>query len=148
MWLVAAAMGTATSPFVLSKGARQILVALGVLAIVMMVARRILFPMPMDRCQRRQFASAPWQDSAQAFSPSAIRGCMVNHLLKRYALVGMARDSVIRLLGAGDRTNYFKEYDLVYWLGPERGWMSIDSEWLVLRINNQGWVAEARIVTD
>jgi hypothetical protein len=73
---------------------------------------------------------------------------MVDQLLRRSGLVGLQRDSVFRMLGPGDRTDYFKEYDAVYWLGPERGMMSIDSEWLVLRIGIDGRVLEAKVVTD
>jgi hypothetical protein len=37
---------------------------------------------------------------------------------------------------------------LVYWTGPERGLMSIDSEWLVMRLDGAGRVAEVSLVTD
>ena len=37
---------------------------------------------------------------------------------------------------------------MVYWLGDERGYMSIDSEWLVVRLDGEGKVAEYRIVRD
>ena len=51
------------------------------------------------------------------------------------------------MLGEPPDTGYFKQYDLVYWLGDERGFFSIDSEWLVIRIDD-GRVIEAEIVTD
>ena len=35
--------------------------------------------------------------------------------------------------GVPPPTDYFREYDYAYWLGPERGLFSIDSEWLVVR---------------
>ncbi len=37
---------------------------------------------------------------------------------------------------------------MVYWLGPERGLIRIDSEWLVLRLDEGGVVREFRIVRD
>jgi hypothetical protein len=40
----------------------------------------------------------------------------------------------VALLGEPPKTEYFKEFDLVYYLGPERGFMGIDSEWLVLKL--------------
>jgi hypothetical protein len=55
---------------------------------------------------------------------------------------------VVALLGEPRRTRYFRQYDLVYWLGPERGMISIDSEWLVLRLDKRGRVTEERLVTD
>ena len=61
---------------------------------------------------------------------------------------GLSRDSVERLLGPRDSTDYFREWDLVYWLGPERGFLRIDSEWLVLNPGLDGRVKDYRIVGD
>jgi hypothetical protein len=36
----------------------------------------------------------------------------------------------------------------VYWLGPERGLVSVDSEWLVVRLRPDGRVGVAQVVTD
>jgi hypothetical protein len=55
---------------------------------------------------------------------------------------------VTELLGEGDKTNYWNDWDAVYWLGPERGLFGIDSEWLVLRIGPDGRVMEYRVMTD
>lgn len=73
---------------------------------------------------------------------------MVDALLARQELRGRTRPEVVALLGEPDRTDYFRGYDLVYWLGPERGLMSIDSEWLVIRLDRAGRITERRIVTD
>ena len=37
---------------------------------------------------------------------------------------------------------------MVYWLGPERGFMSIDSEWLTLNFDQAGKVRDVDIVRD
>jgi len=73
---------------------------------------------------------------------------MVDDLVRQNRLIGMQRSDVLRLLGEPTRTEYFREYNLVYWLGPERGLFSIDSEWLVMRIDSSGRVTEAKLVTD
>ncbi|MBD1868846.1 hypothetical protein H6F95_16340 [Cyanobacteria bacterium FACHB-471] len=73
---------------------------------------------------------------------------MVDNLLKQHTLAGMNRSEVVVLLGEPDMTDYFQDYDLVYWLGPERGLISIDSEWLVFRLDAQGRVSEHQLVTD
>lgn len=52
------------------------------------------------------------------------------------------------MLGIPDVTNKFKDWKFVYWLGPERGLMSIDSEWLVIRMGPDEHVADCRIVRD
>jgi hypothetical protein len=73
---------------------------------------------------------------------------MVDDLLKRHSLDEMTRAEVVALLGEPDDTPYFREWDMVYWLGPERGLIGIDSEWLVLRLDEHQQVIEHRVVTD
>ena len=62
------------------------------------------------------------------------------------------RDHIVLMhtaeLISSEKTNYFADYQLVYWLGPERGFISLDSEWLAVRIGPDQRVAEARIVRD
>lgn len=72
---------------------------------------------------------------------------MVDDLLRRYKLVGMTRTEIEQLLGKPPSTQYFPSYDYVYWLGPERGFISIDSEWLCVKFKNDK-VIEARICRD
>lgn len=76
------------------------------------------------------------------------RLAMVDDLLARHPLRGLSRYSVERLLGPRDSTDYFREWDFVYWLGPERGLVRIDSEWLVLKLGLDGRVSDYKIVRD
>lgn len=104
---------------------------------------------PMARCKgHQQFHPSLWQDSAAIYGPLQLRGCMVDDLRRRHRLRGLTREDVVELLGEPRPTGYFRDYDLVYWLGPERGAISIDSEWLVMRLDNNGRVVEERLVTD
>jgi hypothetical protein len=113
------------------------------------LARWLFPPSPDARCAGLvRFEASAWRDSAKAFGPLAVRGCMVDDLLASRDFHGRLRAEVVSLLGEPRPTDYFREYDLVYWLGPERGLMSIDSEWLVFRLNAHGRVAEYRLVTD
>ena len=73
---------------------------------------------------------------------------MVDDLLKRNLLNGRSRAQVEELLGPADNTPYFREWDLVYHLGPERGLFGIDSEWLVVRFDSADRFAECRVVRD
>jgi hypothetical protein len=100
------------------------------------------------RCTVHRFDSAIWNDSARTYSPEAVRGCMVKDLLARNDFREEPRSRVVALLGEPRPTGYFREYDLVYWMGPEGGLMGIDSEWLVFKLNATGRVAETRVVTD
>ncbi|QGQ45941.1 hypothetical protein [Metabacillus sediminilitoris] len=57
---------------------------------------------------------------------------MVDDLMNDFELNGKTKEEVMSLLGAPSETEYFKEENnMVYYLGYERGLVSIDSEWLV-----------------
>ena len=73
---------------------------------------------------------------------------MVGALIWHGYLDGKTKDEVVRMLGPNCECEYFSDWDLVYWLGPERGWLSLDSEWLVIRFDSAGKVAEYTLVTD
>ena len=100
-----------------------------------------------ERRNRLAFDSAAWKTSLSS-PDDPIRLRMVDDLLRRYQLRGMREDELIALLGKPPKTDYFREYQLVYWLGPERGFISIDSEWLAIRIGPDQRVTDARIVQD
>ena len=88
------------------------------------------------------------------YSPDTIRLRMVDDLLHRHRLRGMTREEVVSLLGTPPETNYFREYDLVYWLGPDGGYIgsrvpapSIDSEWwLAIKFGGDGRVSKTALV--
>lgn len=62
---------------------------------------------------------------------------MVDDMLGKYKLVGQTKEEVVELLGNETNTEYFKEVsNFVYYLGDERGLISIDSEWLVITFDN------------
>jgi hypothetical protein len=97
---------------------------------------------------RVPFDSARWQDRTLVKAPDPIRTRMVDDLLAEHAFSGVPREAVVRLLGEPDQTEYFRDWDMVYWLGPERGFISIDSEWLVFRLGDRQHVTEYRLVRD
>lgn len=80
-------------------------------------------------------------------SGGSVRLKMVDGLLKNYSLVGMKKEQLNSLLGVPEKTNYFKEYDYVYYLGPERSYFSVDSEWLGIKFKND-LVSEVKILKD
>ena len=71
---------------------------------------------------------------------------MVNDLFQQQ-LVGMSRIEIDELLGIPPRTGYFSICDYVYSLGPERGLIAIDSEWLCIRFDKE-IVVEVRVMRD
>jgi hypothetical protein len=92
------------------------------------------------------FDPAAWQDPARV--EQGVRLGMADRLVVRGTLRGKTRAEVIELLEEPTETGKFSDWDLVYWLGPERGFISIDSEWLVLRFGPEGRVTECRMVRD
>ena len=78
----------------------------------------------------RPFDRAAWNDEARVRDGVRLK---------------MARNDVSAMLG--QPTDRFPDWDLAYWLGAERGFISIDTEWLVLRFDRER-VSEVRIVRD
>lgn len=88
-------------------------------------------------------------DQDRWFNQPAERVDMVGNLLSEVPLKGMTRDEIIALLGEQEEEVYFKEQNnLVYYLGDERGFISIDSEWLVIWFDEENRVTDYEIKTD
>lgn len=94
------------------------------------------------------FDSVKWKSTRAEFSEKSIRLRMVDDLLANHPLVGLDRAAIVALLGEPDKTPYKAEYDMVYFLGPERSWISVDSEWLVIKLDSAGVATKAAIATD
>ena len=78
-----------------------------------------------------------------------VRIRMVDDLLKRHDFSGQTRGEVERLLGPKTKTEYFSDWDLVYYLGPGRYGNAVgDSEWLVFRFDVSGRVQDYKVVHD
>ncbi len=93
----------------------------------------------------RHFDPSLWGNSRTSAS---VRLRMADDLVDNKKLIGLTRQEVVARLGDPPKTEYFKEFDLVYYLGPERGFISIDSEWLVLKLSRDGRVERAAIARD
>ena len=98
------------------------------------------------------FDSASWKASLTSDSLDPIRLRMVDDFLNRYRLRGMTREEVVSLLGTPRETNYsnyFRDYDLVYWLGSEGGSLSLNSEWLLaIKFSGNGRVSKTALVRE
>jgi hypothetical protein len=94
----------------------------------------------------RPFDKASWREARTLADRDRLE--MVDWLVRSGRLDGMTRPQVLEMLGPPDGGSYFRDWSLVYHLGPERGFIGIDSEWLVLRIGPDGRVAEYRVVRD
>lgn len=101
-----------------------------------------------SRCDgHTSFVRSQWMDTTMARGMLAVRGCMVDDMLERNELRGKTRAEVVALIGEPDPSDLFPEYELVYWLGPQRGLIGTDSEYLVMKLDKSGRVTSVELVT-
>jgi hypothetical protein len=98
------------------------------------------------------FDSARWRDEASAsYSRGDItdRQKMLGRVVNQ-VLPDANRAQLESLLGVSPPTRYFTELrpDLLYCLGPERGFISIDSEWLAIWFDDNSITARWELLTD
>ena len=93
--------------------------------------------------ERHTFSTEKW------IADPENRTKIVDDLLADHPLTQMTRSEILALLGEHDNdAGYFQQEDrFVYWLGPERGLISIDSEWLILEFSGDV-VSECYITRD
>ena len=89
------------------------------------------------------FSSSRWRS---ADLTTQTRNRMVEDLIESRILVGKSRTQVTELLGPVTETVKFADWDMVYVLGPQDGY--IDHAWLVLRTDKREAVAEQKVVYD
>jgi hypothetical protein len=94
------------------------------------------------------FNSPVWKTNSTADTDWPARLRMVDDLLNKHDLHGRRRSEIVALLGPPDETDKWADWDLVYWLGPERGFIRIDSEWLVFKLGTNDEVVEYSVVVD
>ena len=110
-----------------------------VLAVAAVVYVSMFMPLP--------FVQAWWSVSDYR-DPFHRKQRIADGLVLSRTLIGLSREEIELKLGVPPETSYFSNWDLVYPLGQERGFISIDSEWLVIRFDGQGTTSEARVVRD
>lgn len=151
VWWIPVLVGVGLLVLRLTRGSKISVLwyALGaVTPYVALLAYLLLGPSIENQIRSRPFQSAGWRandDTSDVMWPTRLR--MVDDLLERELLAGLSRDSVVRMLGPADSSTIWKEWDMTYYLGPERGFLSIDSETLAIRLRNDT-VVEARLVRD
>ncbi|WP_144478934.1 hypothetical protein [Cytobacillus oceanisediminis] len=83
------------------------------------------------------------------FNKPSERVDMIDSMFSEVELKGKTKTEIIKLLGEEEEKAYFKEpNNLVYYLGDERGLVSIDSEWLLLWFDDKDIVTDYEIKTD
>lgn len=101
-----------------------------------------------SKLKSKRFDSLTWnQNKEDVMWPNRLR--MVDNLIASRLLIGKSRSEIVSILGPDDKNSgYFKDWHSVYQLGPERGFIRIDSEWLVINFDLKGQCLEAIIKRD
>jgi hypothetical protein len=129
-------------------------VALVVSVIVLLgqttVFMRTFFGSNIDRFfNARSFDLNLWKNRAVAMSRDRpVRSYMAEDLMRQHDLLGKSTTEIGSLLGTPDdrRSINCTSYDL-YWLGPSRSFIKLDSEWLAIRFD-QDKVVDVRILDE
>jgi hypothetical protein len=113
----------------------------------------IMVALPLVGCNFSEsipFDSTAWKngDVTASTRNEAPRLRMADDLVKDEVLIGKSKSDIEAMLGPPTKTDKFSNYGLVYWLGPERGFMSIDSEWVVVELDHASVAIHADIVRD
>jgi len=121
----------------------------GALSPVVMIVGLILFGSQIQNLLKQQsFDSSAWIAQEKQDPEWPARLTMIDDLMERQLLDSKSKEQVFAMLGAGETSGYWHNWDVHYWLGPERGVVRLDSEWLVIQFNKEGRVAKYAIVRD
>lgn len=111
--------------------------------VALFVSRYAVYSAPLP------FVASWWNaNNSEWDDPLHKRARIADRLISRQVLIGKTKLEITQMLGDPPLTGYFRDWDMVYNLGAERGFFSIDSEWLVVRLGSSGSATEAAIVRD
>ena len=121
--------------------------------LVLLVGWLILEVPVSNYLHRQSFNAELWrtQESTDHDTMWPPRLCMVDDLMASGQLKSLTKAQVIQLLGSPHPKNFpggAQSCDIHYYLGPERGFIRIDSEWLFLTFGEDGRVARYWIYRD
>lgn len=111
-----------------------------VAAVVLIAVLKCSFFAGSEFHQRGWFADADGRDG--------VRHAMGERLAQRGTLVGKTGQAVVELLGTPITHQEFRDWNLVYDLGPARGFLAIGRDFLVIKLGSSGVVTASRIMTD
>lgn len=141
--------------FVKGRSIRVAFYFLGTAApmVLLMIGWLVLGDCVLNFVYRQKFNADTWRNQEQVehdhIRPPRLR--MVDNLMSSGRLDGLSRNQVVELLGPPhDKSFPFgaKFCDIHYYLGPERRFPSIDSEWLFITFGDDGKVNRYWLYTD
>ena len=110
------------------------------LPIILLIGNILLGSQIENYMNQEDFDASLWRESHEVSEdimwPPKLK--MVDSLIESKILDNLSRKEVVELLGLPDsdqRPNHKNKNEIYYYLGPERGFISIDSEWLSISFN-------------
>jgi len=121
--------------------------------IVILLSWMLLGGHIINLIHRQDFNAELWrtQDKVEHDISWPPRLCMVDNLMSSGKLNGLTESQVVQLLGPPHDKSFpggAKNCDIHYHLGPERGFMRIDSEWLFITFGDNGKVNRSWLYKD
>ena len=101
------------------------------------------------KLSQRPFNEASWK-AAYGDRESTERLAMIESLRNpddSARVVGKSREAIDQQLGQAEPQNYFKDFDLMYRLGPS-DWILRSQRFLALRFDDDGNCVEAKVLSD
>jgi hypothetical protein len=125
----------------------------GIVPAGLLTASLIIPPVLEDHKHRIPFDAKLWRNENKEPEDTLWppRLCMVDDLMDSHKLDGMTNNAVIDSLGLPHSKDFpfgARQCDIHYLLGPERGLMRIDSEWLFIALDSNGKVDRYWIYRD
>lgn len=94
----------------------------------------------------KPFDQTQWLAGINDTDALTIRKRMLRSIQRTILRPGISMEDITQTLGVSDTDEYFRGYGLVYWIGPDSSY--IDSEWLVITLDEDGKFVQSAIVTD
>ncbi len=118
---------------------------------VVMLLILVVFMFGCSDSKELDFDSAVWKKTESfRYQKDDItkRQKMIKSVLK--LIKGKSKAEIVGLLGKSLDSGYFKSTgrDSIYILGPERSYISVDSEWLLLWFDKKNILVKFEITTD
>ena len=139
-------LGVLILRFVKGQRVRVVFYFLGTAApLVLLIGWLFLGNSVANRVPHQKFGAEAWrnQEHVEHDHMPSPRLCMVDHLMSSGQLDGLSSHQVIELLGPPHDKNFpfgATSCDIHYYLGPERGFLGIDSEWLFITFGDDSTV--------
>jgi hypothetical protein len=95
-----------------------------------------------------RFDRDEWIKCTPTSDGRTVRSQMADDLVRNHQLSSLNKEQIIELLGKPIVTKHADpQWDIMYWIGPERGVTPLDDEYLVFKFDSTGKVVDFCVTT-